>query len=224
MPRLPLPPLRPLPSWLGPAILLLTLVSFVPLALVAVERSTRVNRPRLQIIPDMDQQPKFRAQSANALFADGRAMRPPVPGTVPAGGARADDRYYRGIDGAGWQEGFPVPLTPELVGRGRERFDIYCAPCHGLSGMGDGIVHQRALRLQEGTWTPPTNLHDAVVVERADGHIFNTITNGIRNMPAYGPQITERDRWAIVAYVRALQRSQRTGLEDVPPEARESLR
>jgi len=223
-PKIPLPSLRPLPSWVGPALLIMVLASFVPIALIAVERTTRVNRTRLQIIPDMDQQPRFRAQSANALFADGRGMRPPVPGTVAAGQARTDERFSRGIDGGSWTESFPLPLTPELLARGRERFNIYCAPCHGLGGAGDGIVNARALRLQEGTWTPPTNLHDAVVVERPAGHLYNTITNGIRNMPAYGPQIAERDRWAIVAYVRALQRSQGTTLEDVPPETRGSLR
>ncbi|MDM7914352.1 MAG: hypothetical protein QUU85_03675, partial [Candidatus Eisenbacteria bacterium] len=100
-PRIPLPPLRPLPSWLGPAALIMALASLIPIALIAVERATRVDRPRLQIIPDMDQQPKFRAQSANALFADGRGMRPPVPGTVAAGQAKTDDRFYRGIEGGG---------------------------------------------------------------------------------------------------------------------------
>ena len=223
-PKLPIPPLGPVPRWLTLGILLLAAASFIPIALIARERATRVDRPRLQIIPDMDQQPRFKAQQANALFADGRAARPPVPGTVPVGHARLDDHLYRGVAGGTWAESFPFTLTPEVVQRGRERYGIYCAMCHGLSGAGDGIVHARALRLQEGTWTPPSNLHDQVVVERPVEHLFNTITNGIRNMPAYGSQLPERDRWAIVAYVRALQRSQRAPVEDVPTEMRDQLR
>lgn len=223
-PKLPIPPLGPVPRWFGLAILILAAASFIPIALIARERATRVDRPRLQIIPDMDQQPRFKAQQANPLFADGRAARPPVPGTVAVGHARLDDHLYRGIEDGAWAEAFPFPLTPELLQRGRERYGIYCAVCHGQAGAGDGIVNARALRLQEGTWTPPSNLHDQVVVERPVGHLFNTISNGIRNMPAYGSQIPERDRWAIVAYVRALQRSQRAPVDDVPAETRGQLR
>lgn len=117
-----------------------------------------------------------------------------------------------------------MPLTPELLKRGQERYGIYCAPCHGLAGYGDGIVNVRAERLQEGTWTPPSSFHDAVVLGRPVGHLFNSVTNGIRSMPAYGPQIPERDRWAIVAYVRALQRSQATKVDDVPAGERGAMR
>ncbi len=224
MPRIPLPPLKPLPGWVWPALAVAAACSFLPIALIARERATRVDRTRIQIIPDMDKQPKFRAQTANPMFADGRAARPPVAGTVARGEARLDDHFYRGVAGGTWAETFPRTLSAELLRRGQERYGIYCAPCHGLSGHGDGIVHARAERLQEGTWTPPSSLHDAVVVGRPVGHLFNTVTNGIRNMPAYGPQIPEADRWAIVAYVRALQRSQGTGIEDVPVERRETMR
>jgi mono/diheme cytochrome c family protein len=105
-----------------------------------------------------------------------------------------------------WIESFPVPVTERLLKRGQERFQIYCEPCHGLAGDGDGIVAVRADRLQEGTWVPPSSMHAASVLARPVGHIFNSITNGIRTMPAYGPLIPVDDRWAIVAYVRALQR------------------
>jgi mono/diheme cytochrome c family protein len=111
-----------------------------------------------------------------------------------------------------------------VMKRGQERFGIYCTPCHGMAGAGDGIVNARAERLQEGTWIPPSDLSSDVVRGRPAGHLFNTITNGIRNMPAYGSQIPEDDRWAIVAYVRALQRSQHTSIGDVPPELRGTLR
>lgn len=221
---IPLPSLRGMPGWVWPAVVILGVFSFLPIAIIARERATTIDRTRLQVIPDMDQQPRFKPQSANPLFADGRAMRPSVAGTVASGQARLDDHSSRGIVAGRWAESFPLPLTPELLGRGRERFNIYCAPCHGYSGQGDGIVNERALRLAEGTWTPPSNLHDAVVVGRPVGHLYNSIANGIRSMPAYGVQIPERDRWAIVAYVRALQRSQRTTADDVPAELRGTLR
>jgi prepilin-type processing-associated H-X9-DG protein len=224
MPRIPMPSLKPLPGWVWPAVALGTVLSFLPIALIARERATRVDRPRIQIIPDMDQQPKYKAQSANVLFADGRADRPPVAGAVARGEARLDDHFDRGIVGGRWAETFPMPLTPELLKRGQERFGIYCAPCHGLAGYGDGIVNVRAERLQEGTWTPPSSLHDATVLGRPVGHLYNTISNGIRTMPAYGPQIPEADRWAIVAYVRALQRSQATRVDDVPADERGAMR
>jgi mono/diheme cytochrome c family protein len=114
-----------------------------------------------------------------------------------------------------------------LVARGQERFDVYCAVCHGTSGYGNGPVSARALQLMElgnAQWTPPSSLHDDLVRGRPDGHIFNTITNGIRNMPAYGSQIPAADRWAIVGYVRALQRSQRATTGDVPADERDRLR
>lgn len=224
MPRIPLPPLKPLPGWVWPALAVATVLSFLPIVLIARERATRVDRPRIQIVPDMDRQPKFRAQTANPLFADGRAARPPVAGTVARGEARLDDHFYRGAEGGTWAETIPIALTPALLQRGQERYGIYCAPCHGLSGHGDGIVNARAERLQEGTWTPPSSLHDALVTGRPVGHLFNTVSNGIRSMPAYAPQIPEADRWAIVAYVRALQRSQGTRIEDVPVEQRGVMR
>jgi mono/diheme cytochrome c family protein len=102
--------------------------------------------------------------------------------------------------------------------------DIYCSPCHGLAGYGDGMVAKRAEELQEGTWTPPSSMHSDLIRVRPAGQLFNTITNGIRNMPAYGQQISVEDRWAIVAYVRALQRSQAATVEDVPRDLRTSLR
>ena len=224
MPKLSLPPAGKLPAWVWPIAAIGAFLSFVPIAMIARERATRVDRPRIQVIPDMDQQPKFRPQSGNPLFADGRAMRPPVAGTVAQGEARLDDHFSRGVVNGVWAETFPMTLTPELLRRGRERYNIYCTPCHGLAGQGDGIVNVRALRLAEGSWTPPSNLSDAIVVNLPVGHLSNTITNGIRNMPAYGPQIPERDRWAIVAYVRALQRSQQTTIDDVPAEERARLR
>ena len=117
-------------------------------------------------------------------------------------------------------------MTEPLFRRGQRRFNIYCAPCHGLDGSGNGIVAQRARDKTEiaSGWVPPLSLHEQTVRDRPVGHLFNTITNGIRTMPPYGDQISPADRWAIIAYVRALQRSQQARLEDVPPELRSELR
>ena len=108
------------------------------------------------------------------------------------------------------------PLSVDFLKRGQERFNIYCAPCHGESGYGDGMVAQRVADLQKktpdavGGWAAPQNLHEAKIVARPDGHVFNTITNGIRNMPAYDKQISVPDRWAIIGYIRALEKAQAT--------------
>ena len=214
----------PIPRFLVGLAAVVTALALVPLALVVRARTTTSPLPRVHVVPDMDNQPKFRAQAANPMFADGRAMRPPVAGAVARGALSADDALERGrVDGT-WIESFPVPVTEQLMRRGQERYDIYCAPCHGLSGHGDGIVARRADRLQEGTWTPPSSLHTELVRSRPEGHLFNTIANGVRNMPAYGAQVPVADRWAIVAYVRALQRSQNAKLTDVPAELRAQVR
>jgi mono/diheme cytochrome c family protein len=172
----------------------------------------------------MDNQPKYKAQARNMMFADRRAMRPPVNGTVARGTTLGDPALMSGKVGEDWVEAIPVSIDRAALERGRGRYDIYCSPCHGLAGFGDGMVAKRADELLEGTWTPPTSFHTDLLRERAAGHIFNTISNGIRNMPAYGPQIPVEDRWAIVAYVRALQRSQNATVEDVPPDIRAQLR
>ena len=155
-------------------------------------------------------QNRFKSQQANPLFADTREARPIVPGTIARGRLVEDDTLVTGLRGTGYVDTFPMPVSEDVLKRGRERFEIYCAPCHGLAGRGNGIVAVRAERLQEGTFVPPTSVQDKTVLARPVGHLFATITNGIRTMPSYGSQITVGDRWAIVAYVRALQRSAHT--------------
>jgi mono/diheme cytochrome c family protein len=213
-----------LPRWLTYSVAVVVALSWIPLAMIARARVTTSPKTRLHVVPDMDSQPKFKAQARNLLFADLRSMRPDVPGTVARGELDEDDAYYRGKHGDEWITTIPVPVTGALLARGRQRFDIYCSPCHGLAGYGDGMVAKRAEALQEGTWTPPSSFHTDLVRSRPVGHIFNTITHGIRNMPAYGPQIPVADRWAIVSYVRALQRSQNATVADVPPDLRAQLR
>lgn len=213
-----------MPRWLFYLVVVIIVLSWVPLAVILRARNTMSSKPRIHIIQDMDNQQKFKTQARNRLFADRRAMRRPVTGTVARGELNGDDAYYRGTVGEDWIETLPIPVTMRLMERGRERFDVFCAPCHGLAGAGDGMVAKRAEELQEGTWTPPASFHSELVRGRTDGHLFNTITNGIRNMPAYAPQIPVEDRWAIVAYVRALQRSQGAPLEDVPADLQAQLR
>lgn len=213
-----------LPRWLIYTVVILVVASFIPIALIMRARVTTSEQPRIHIVPDMDNQPKYKAQSRNPLFADRRAMRPPVEGAVARGAALGNPALTSGKIGDDWVEGVPLTVDAELIQRGRERYDIYCSPCHGLAGAGDGMVAKRADQLMEGTWTPPTSFHTDLIRQRPVGHIFNTISNGIRNMPAYGPQIPVEDRWAVVAYVRALQRSQNATVDDVPPDIRAQLR
>lgn len=215
---------RDLPKWALPTLAILVSLTLVPIVLIAKARSTQFREPRIHLIPDMDQQFKYKSQAFNPIFADGRAMRLPVEGTVARGELMSDDHLYRGIVDGQWATTFPVPVTSGLLERGEERFGIYCSPCHGLSGEGDGVVAQRADMLQMAMWVPPASLHTDLVRERPVGHLFNTITHGIRTMPPYAAQIPVGDRWAIVAYIRALQRSQNATLDDVPPDMRSSLR
>ncbi len=206
-------------------LLVLVAASLVPMGLVYKAQHSPKSHPRFQVVYDMDDQFKAKSQTQNAFFSDGLAMRHHPEGTVARGQLEADDAFYRGqVTGDTlFVESFPVEVTKELMYRGQERFNIYCAPCHGTSGNGNGLVHVRAAALGEGTWTPPSDLRDQTVSGRSVGHLYNTIKNGIRTMPAYGSQIDPDDRWAIVAYVRALQLSRNATIEDVPAEVRAGL-
>ena len=202
----------------------------IPFALAAMARAVPSSHTRIHIIQDMDNQPKFRAQHANPLFADGRAMRPLVAGTVARGQLEADDHYNRGVVDNDWATTFPpqVQVNLDLVYRGQDRFNIYCTPCHGYAGYGDGMINKRAmdlvnLGLNGTTWVQPKNMHEQLIREQPVGQTFNTITNGVRNMSGYAAQIPTEDRWAIVAYVKALQRSQTADLNDLPPDQRIDL-
>jgi mono/diheme cytochrome c family protein len=204
-----------IPKFFIYAALILAVLAMIPPVLIARMRAVNRDLPRIQLQQDMGRQLRFSAQRPNPMFADGRAMRPKIEGTVARGEMRLDDHYYRGIVGNDWADAFPDAITVDmkLLERGRERYDIFCSICHGKAGHGDGMVHERASQLaatmRQGTsWVPPTSLHDLTVIEQPLGQIYNTITHGIRNMAAYGSQIPVEDRWAIVAYVRALQKSQ----------------
>jgi len=214
------------PRWIAPLLITLAALALVPFACVARARVTRSAEPRLHAAPDMDNQHRYKSQQTNPWFADGRAMRPPVAGAVPRESVEGDEAFARGLVGGDYATAYPDAVTVDarLLARGRERYAVFCSPCHGLSGYGDGMIARRADRLQQGTWTPPSSFHDELVSTRSVGHLYNTIANGIRTMPAYGSQIPIGDRWAIVAYVQALQRSQHASIDDVPAELRSTVR
>jgi len=208
------PRLRRPPFWIISMLVCAVLASWIPLVLFARAKMRRSSEPRVHMVQDMGTQPRYREQQSSALFADGRADRPRIPGTVARGQAQLDDHFERGFvmtisaDGksvAKFADGFPkdIKVDDVLLQRGQYRFNIYCAPCHGLDGMGKGMVAARGDEL--GYALNVKSVHDKDVIARSDGHLYNTINVGIRNMPGYGGQIPVQDRWAIVAYVRALQ-------------------
>ena len=215
-------------------LLISLLLTIVAVAVLGFRGEKGTNEP-WEIFPDMVRQMKVRAQSPLNFFADGRGPRMPVNGTVPIGyempkpqPADAPESYSAasfsvGTDyiatgkmGTNWGTGIPVPVTAQLLQRGRERFNITCAMCHGATAAGNGIAKQHGL-------ATVVTLQDDRIRKMADGEIFNTITNGKNTMMAYGPNIMVTDRWAIIAYLRALQRSQGAAIVDVPPEHRADL-
>jgi mono/diheme cytochrome c family protein len=209
----------------------------VGLLAVAGFRGQKSEKPPIEIFPDMDHQPKVKAQVPSEFFADGRGNRQPVPGTVPLGyeapvskenpfpdeGKYRMVRYSSGTDylntgrfGDQWGTGIPMPVTAELMQRGQDRYTIFCGVCHGASGGGNGVAGQYGL-------VAIANLHQDRLRDMADGEIYNTITMGKNTMLGYGSKIPVDDRWAIVAYVRALQAAQTATINDVPPEERTKL-
>lgn len=213
-----------MPPWFKPLAILGASFALIPLVVIAKIRVSTSKEPRIHIIQDMDNQAKFKAQAENDLFADRRAMRPPVPGTVARGELYEDDHFYRGLDAKGqFADAIPTrdPATNAAIAvdrafleRGRERYQIYCAVCHGFSGHGDGPVHQRVQQLLAGgregiEWAPPTTYHSDQLRDYPVGRLFHVITNGVRNMAPYGSQVPAKDRWAIAAYVKALQAAQK---------------
>jgi mono/diheme cytochrome c family protein len=215
-----------LPRGLIYGLLILGSAALVPFTLAALARVSTSEKTRFHIVPDMDFQEKFKAQRKNAFFSDSRAMRQDAPGTVAVDGLREDDHFYRGRVDGGFAKTFPeqVDISEATMARGRDQFGTYCTPCHGIDGDGQGMVHLRAKSLMQGTWVPPTNLHDATVRYKPVGEIFDVVTRGVRNMPSYARQIGTADRWAVVLYLRALQRSQEASLADVPETSRGALK
>jgi cbb3-type cytochrome c oxidase subunit III len=165
---------------------------------------------------DMQNQPKYKDLRGSAFFADGRSARPLVEDTVARGFLYADQKFATGKSGNEFVAELPVPLTRPLLERGRERFNIYCSPCHGATGDGLGVVVQRGYR-------QPPSLHIDRLRAVPVGYLFDVMTHGFGAMPDYAAQIPPADRWAIAAYERALQLSQRATIQDVPAAERPQL-
>ena len=173
------------------------------IALVAIAGAAACSDPSPELPPfelfsEMDRQPKYQAQGASLFFEDGQASRPPIRGTVARGQLKADDVFYRGRRGGTFVDEGPIAVTDALLDEGRLRYNAYCAPCHDTSGSGRGPVAVRA----EWEATP---LGEDRLRAMPDGELFDVISRGRRSMRGYRNVIVERDRWAIVAYVRILQ-------------------
>ena len=165
---------------------------------------------------DMHDQPKYTPLRQATFFTDNRSARPLVAGTVARGQLRDDTLRYTGKVNGADADVFPFAIDAGVMARGQERFNIYCSPCHGRTGQGDGVVVRRGYR------RPPT-YHQDRLREAPVGHFFDVMTNGFGAMPEYAPQIKVDDRWAIVAYVRALQLSEHATMADVPADKRGPL-
>ncbi len=163
---------------------------------------------------DMQDQPKYRPQRPSDFFADGRSERQPVEGTIARGALNEDTAFYEGKDAAGKDiEAFPIAVDKAFIERGQQRYDIYCAPCHGAIGNGLGMIVRRGFK-------QPPSYHIDRLREAPVGHFYDVISNGYGAMLNYAQQVQVRDRWAIVAYIRALQYSQNANVNDLPAEAR----
>jgi mono/diheme cytochrome c family protein len=166
---------------------------------------------------DMQDQPKYRPQRPSQFFADGRSERQPVEGTVARGDIEDDTAFYDGKDAAGKDiTEFPIAVNKEVIVRGQQRFDIYCAPCHGRIGNGLGMIVRRGFK-------QPPSYHIDRLRNAPVGHFYDVISNGYGAMLNYAAQVQPRDRWAIVAYIRALQYSENANVNDLPAEARAKL-
>jgi mono/diheme cytochrome c family protein len=196
---------------------ILFMVVGVSVILSGCARGLPKEDPPIRLLQNMYSQEKYKPQSQNQFFDDGSAMRLPVAGTVAQGYLRDDVAFFEGKTKEGDTLAFaPIAYSMETMQRGQERYNIYCAPCHSRVGDGKGTVVERG-------YTPAPTYHDNRLRAVPDGHIYLTITNGIRNMPSYRSQISVEDRWAIVAYIRALQRSQFATVADVPESMRREL-
>jgi mono/diheme cytochrome c family protein len=168
---------------------------------------------------DMWRQPKQVPLGDSKFYADGQASRPLIPGTIPVGHLREDGAFFTGVKDGKWIDKIPVAVTKELLLRGQERYEIYCTPCHGATGNGQGMIAMRGYTLKR----PVGNYHTDRLRKMPVGHFYDVITNGYGAMYSYASRVEPQDRWAIVAYVRALQLSQYAKPEDAAPEERTKL-
>ena len=185
------------------------------------KRGSHFRKPPLYIFPDMEWQLKLRPQKENSFFTNGLSSQLPISGTIARGTpiqthAPVNTGHVTGT--TNFIENNPLPINAALLKRGQQRFTINCSPCHGATADGNGITKKI------GAMLVVANLHDKRIVEMADGELFFVITNGRNNMGAYGANVTVEDRWAIIAYLRALQLARLGTIDDVPQELRGNLR
>jgi mono/diheme cytochrome c family protein len=210
--------------------IILILLTGVAVGVGIAGRQGRLSRkPPIEVFPDMNRQLKLRPAQPNDFFTNGLSSQLPPPGTI------ARSQPLQTVSGEVWPyedapvntgrvtgttnfvETNPLPVTGQLLRHGRERFNIYCTPCHGALGDGNGITKKI------GVMPAVANLHDKRIVEMADGEIFNTITHGKGLMGAHGPLVPVADRWAVIAYLHALQLSQLGSVDDLPPDQQKTL-
>jgi mono/diheme cytochrome c family protein len=165
----------------------------------------------------MHDQPKYKPLRGSEIFADKRSARPLVEGTVARGTLREDAGYYTGKTKDGFVTEMPVQVTAQLLERGQTQFQVFCSPCHGRTGRGDGMIVRRGFK-------QPSSYHVDRLRQMPIGYFYDVMTIGFGAMPDYAAQIPVRDRWAIAAYMRALQLSQNATVAELSPEAREKLR
>jgi mono/diheme cytochrome c family protein len=194
-------------------------VLVVGVVAVAGFRGDKSRKPPIEIWPDMDRQPKLRPEDKNNFFADGMSSRKPVEGTIARGSAFESNEVNTGMKPGttNFVETIPVALSAGLLERGQQRFNIYCSPCHSTAGDGKGVTSKYGM-------AAAANLHDPRIVKMADGEIFHTITHGKATMMPYADKLDAQDRWAVIAYVRALQISRLAGQGDVPADVMATLK
>ena len=221
------------------AFFLIFILAAIAVISLAGFRGTHSPKPPIEIFVDMVRNPRYDPQHESDFFSDTRAARAPIPGTVPlgynvpgaflstgannnkldqepAGFSDGTDYYNTGRIGGMYGDGIPLKVDRELLERGRERFNINCAVCHGPVGLGNGITTQYGL-------VGVANFHDTRIRTMPDGQIFNTITFGKNTMGAYGSNVSVEDRWAIISYIRALEKSDAASINDVPADQRAQL-
>lgn len=180
------------------------------LLLGGCNRGQPSSEPPVHLVPNMDNQPRYETQGPGPFFDDGMAMRQPVEGTIARGQLITDAVYHTGRDARGnLVATSPVTISMALLQRGQQRFDIYCSSCHGRTGNGQGLVVKKGM-------IPPPSFHEDRLRRIEDGHLFDIMTNGKGNMASYRYQVPAADRWAIISYIRALQRSHNATIDDLP--------
>lgn len=165
---------------------------------------------------DMHNQPKYKSLAYSDFFGDSRSARPLIDDTVARGHLNDDEHLYTGKVNGQMVDTFPFPITKEVLDRGQQRFNIYCTPCHDRTGKGEGMVVRRGFK-------PPPTFHQDRLRQASVGYLFDVVTNGFGAMAGYADQVPAKDRWAIIAYLRALQLSQNARIEDVPEQERNKL-